>query len=84
MADLLTIPIVVAIVGIILTAIGTIAAIASTCIGHLQLRRIPKLPKPTILPSCTTILGADMSRNDRDLPGYGRSMKRIGLSRHVR
>jgi hypothetical protein len=80
MIDLLTTPIAFA----ILTALGTFAAIVGARIGHLQLRRTPKPPEPTILPSCTTILGADMSRNDRDLPGYGRSMKRMGLSRHIR
>lgn len=54
------------VIGMILSAIYTATAVASVIIQH---RRTPKLPKPPLTPTCTTILGANMHGDVRDLPG---------------
>ena len=61
---------VLAVIGVILTAIGTATAMASLIIQHL---RTPKLHKPPLTPTCTTILGVDMHRHVGDLPGRSRT-----------
>lgn len=68
---------IVAIIGVVLTAIGTAIGGARLIIQH---RRTPKLPEPPITPICTTILGLDINGHFCDLPGYSRppsSMHRL-------
>lgn len=58
---------------LIITAVtGAVTALAAVASAIIQHRRTPKLPEPPITPTCTTILGADMSGSVRDLPGYAR------------
>lgn len=69
---------IVAVSGLVLTAIGTAIGAASLIIQH---RRTPKLPEPPITPICTTVLGVDMNGHIRDLPSYSRLpalMRRLG------
>jgi len=60
---------IVAIIGVVLTAIGVAIGAARLVIQH---RRTPKLPEPPITPICTTIVGVDMNGHVGDLPGYSR------------
>ena len=60
---------IIAVMGVILTAICAIAAWKSF---SLQKQNTPKLPEPAITPLCTTILGVDMNGHVGDLPGYSR------------
>jgi hypothetical protein len=64
-----------------LAIIAAVAAIVGPVIAYLALRRTPKLPEPPITPSCTTILGADISKHIDHLPTYSPGMKRMGLDR---
>lgn len=62
-----------------LAIIGTVATIVSVYIGYLVLRRTPKLPKPPIMPTCTTILGASIDNHISDLPTFSSGMRRMGF-----
>jgi len=45
------------------------------------MRRPPKLPKPPITPTCTTILGASVDSGIGDLPTFHPGMRRMGFDR---
>lgn len=55
---------------IIITFIGTIATVASAVIQH---RRTPKLPEPSITPSCIKVVGVEMRGTKSDLFGRTRN-----------
>jgi hypothetical protein len=55
---------------IIIAFIGTIATVASAVIQH---RRTPKLPEPSITPTCLTVYGVEMRGTESDLFGHTRN-----------
>lgn len=72
---------IIAVIGVVLTGICAIVAVASLIIQH---HRTPKLPKPPHTPVCTTILGASMRSGINNLPTYHQGMDRIGFKRNLR
>ncbi|MEP7350863.1 MAG: hypothetical protein ABI668_13070 [Sphingorhabdus sp.] len=54
----------------IMTSIIALAAVASLLIQH---RRTPKLPEPSITPTCLTIIGVEMRGTKSDLFGSTRN-----------
>ena len=58
-----------------LAIITIVVAIVGVYVGYLTLRRTPKPPKPSITPTCTTILGASMESGIKDLPAFSPSMR---------
>ena len=54
----------------IMTSIIALAAVASLLIQH---RRTPKLPEPSITPTCLTVYGVEMRGTESDLFGHKRN-----------
>lgn len=54
----------------IMTIIMALAAVTSLVIQH---RRTPKLPEPSITPTCLTVYGVEMRGTESDLFGHTRN-----------
>ncbi|QIK78368.1 hypothetical protein G7077_05065 [Sphingomonas piscis] len=63
-----------------LAIIGAVAAAISAVAAVIPLLRT-KLPKPTITPTCTTIIGANTDSGIDDLRTFSPGMRRMGFDR---